>query len=304
MRRNRERSLFVPCCVLLLSTIVLLSGTGLAVLDRDDLKKAVGDKWEFRNTEEDGMIMLFTMEVTGEDKIEIDEETYDVHIARAAGGIEDVGEIDTDLSLVEGSDMMELTVYYSKDDTAQKTIMDFAFELRDETDGTVVEYALQSISTEKLTSGAYPDLIDVGTTWSLTVEETVNQTTTISGGFFGEGEPVHDEWTTTKTINFECLSIKSVTVSAGTFETYEIKKTVVGEQGNYSMEYISPEVKREVKSVDYDNDDQILSIMELISYNVADKDEGNGDTPGFEFVLLVAAIISITLLGRRHKKRR
>ncbi len=301
MRRNKVRALCITGCALLLSSMILLSGTGFAALDRDDLTKAVGDKWEFRNTEEDGMITLFTIEITGEDKIEIDGGTYDVYIAHGEGEIEDVGEIDPDLSLVEGSDILELTVYYSKDDTAQKTITDFTFELEDETDGTVFGYSTQSISTEKLISGAHPDFVDVGDTWSLTVEETVNQTTTISGGIFGDGEPSYYNDTTTTTINFECLSEKSVTVTAGTFDTYEIEKTVVGEQGNYSLEYISPEVKREVKSVDYDNADQILSIMELISYKIADKDDGNG-TPGFEFALLVAVIIGITLLKRRNKK--
>jgi hypothetical protein len=303
MRRNKGRIVFVTACALLFSLIMLLSGTGFAALDRDELTKAVGDEWEFRNTEKDGMISLFTIEVTGEDKIEIDEDTYDVYIARGDGEIEDVGEIDPDLSLVEGSDLLEITVYYSKDETAQQSIMDFTFELEDETSGTIYEYSLQSISTEKLTSGAYPDIIDVGTTWSLTVKETINQTTTISGGIFGDGEHAYYNDTTTSTINFECLNEKSVTVTAGTFNTYEIQRTVVGEEGNYSLEYISPEVKREVKSVDYDNDDQILSIMELISYAVVEKDDENGGIAGFELIVIIGAVAMILILRNIRKPR-
>ena len=41
--------------------------------------------------------------------------------------------------------------------------------------------------------------------------------------------------------------MKTVTVTAGTFETYEVRQTTLGEQGNYSLSYLSSETKRDVK---------------------------------------------------------
>jgi hypothetical protein len=90
-----------------------------------------------------------------------------------------------------------------------------------------------------------------------------------------------------------------VTVSAGTFDTYEIKETTLGEQGNYTLSYLSDEVKREVKSVDYNANDQILSIMELLSYDVIKVE--NGETPGFGFLLAVSAFMAMLILMKKHR---
>ena len=298
MRRSKGIPLFWIISVVLFISITLLSDSTIAALNRDELTKEIGDKWQFRNTQEDGTIMLFTLEVTGEDKIDIEGQQYDVLIARGDGEIEDMGEIDPDLELVEGSVVFEIIFYYSKDETAQKSIFDIGFDLKDITDETVYDYEMQSISTETLISGGHPDIINVGDTWSLTVKEIENETMTITGGIF-QGNPYFDEITTTSTINYECLSKKSVTVTAGTFETYEIKKTAVGDL-NYSLEYVSPKVKREVKSIDYDENDQIISIMELISYEVTKKGGENG-TPGFELVIILGSLIFALILIRKNR---
>jgi hypothetical protein len=170
------------------------------------------------------------------------------------------------------------------------------------TTGAIYNFSLESENTKRVISGAHPDVIEVGASWSLTAEEKETDTSTLSGGIFGEGEPSTDYTNKTVTINYECIDRNSVTVTAGTFDAYEIRETEVGESGNYSIKYISSETKGEVKSIDYDKDGTILSISELVSYDVTAVTNGNGDTPGFELVILFGAVAIIGLL-KRWKKR-
>lgn len=288
--------------VIAVSALFVMAGIGeaMATLHQEDMQYGVGDSWEFRRTDESGMVMVFSVEVTGEDKIQIEGDEYEVFVARGSGYIEEIGNLG-DFSLVDGSSSVEVTFYNAKDyaEGARKTVFEMSFQLQDTNGGTVYQYQGHSETTDKIMSGARPEVVSEGTTWSLTIHENETETTIFSGGNFGEGEPETTNDENTYTTNYECLGTKSVTVSAGTFETYEIKETTLGEQGNYTLSYLSENVKREVKSVDYNANDQILSIMELLSYDVA-KVESEA-TPGFGFLLAVSALMALLVLMNKQR---
>ena len=284
-----------------IALVMSLIGEAMAVVNYEDLEFSVGDSWEFRNTDESGMNMAFSVEVTGEDKVQIDGIEYEVFIARGSGSIEEVGDIGS-YELVLGSSNLEVTYYDAKNynEGARKTIFEMSFQLQDTSDGTVYTFASYSENTETIISGSRPYEISPGVTWSLTIKEVEAETTLFSGGYIGDGEP-ETIWTNrTKTINYECIGMKSVTVTAGTFETYEIKKTTLGEQGNYTLLYLSSTVKRDVKSVDYNTQGEILSILELLSYDI--KTIKNEDTPGFETVSILLGLTTVLIIIHSRKK--
>jgi len=278
-----------------------LIGEATAVVNHEDLEFLIGDSWEFRNTDESGMNMAFSVEVTGEDKVQIDGIEYEVFIARGSGSIEEAGDIGS-YELVPGSSNLEVTYYDAKDydEGARKTIFEMSFQLQDTSDGTVYTFASYSENTETIISGSRPYEISPGVTWSLTIKEVETETTLFSGGYIGDGEPETTWANRTKTINYECIGMKSVTVTAGTFETYEIKKTTLGEQGNYTLLYLSSTVKRDVKSVDYNTQGEMLSILELLSYDV--KTIKNEDTPGFETVSILLGLTTVLIIIHSRKR--
>jgi hypothetical protein len=285
-----------------LTAIVISSGTAAAGLNTDDMEWMTDDSWQYRITDEEGLVRLLSYRITGEDIIEIDGTNYDVHVVAVTGNVEDVGEgFLPNTNFIEGTDIITATFYRSKDDDiTQKVVGTISFQVED-TAGTIYNFSLESENTKRVISGARPDVIEIGSSWSLTVEEKETDTSTLSGGIFGEGEPSTEYTNNTGTTNYECIGKNSVTVTAGTFDAYEIRETEVSESGNYSIKYISSETKSEVKSIDYDKDGTILSISELISYDVTAVADENGDAPGFEPILMIIAIGIIILINHRRK---
>jgi hypothetical protein len=301
---GKQISILAIVLSFVLSAMIMLPGTTTAELNTDDMEWMIGDSWEYRITGEEGLVRLVSYDIIGENTVEIDGINYDVHVVDITGSVEDIGEgFIPSTTFVEGTDIITATLYRSKnDEITQKLVGTISFQV-EHTVGTIYNISLESDNTKKVISGGHPDVIEVGASWSVTIEEKETDTSTLSGGIYGEGEPSTEYTNKTGTTNYECIDKKSVTVTAGTFEAYEIRETEVGESGNYSIKYISSETKGEVKSIDYDKDGTILSISELVSYDVTAVTNGNGDTPGFELAILICAVAVMGLLKRRGDNR-
>ncbi|MDH7517135.1 MAG: hypothetical protein QHH19_02155 [Candidatus Thermoplasmatota archaeon] len=227
------------------------------------------------------------------------------------GEIESINNIESgeDLSFVfvKDSGTVTGTIYLAKDSDTTKTVQNIEYQLKEETTDTVINQTINSVTISRVISGEKPDVIDIGTNWVYTIKTETTTTITESGSFYDEYiEPGYTNTTTTTsnstdTTNYECLGKKTITTAAGTFETYEIKVRQVGQQG-YTLQYISPKVKEDVKQIMYDNEESMISLKELISYDVASStsSETNGKTPGFELVIVLCSVAIILYLNRKR----
>ena len=109
-----------------------------------------------------------------------------------------------------------------------------------------------------------------------------------------------------ETISYECRREVKVTVPAGTFNTYEIKRVDewADSDKEYELIYYSPKCKNMVKRVEYGEnweteEKELDSIVELTEYSLKGEEE-NG-IPAFEFAFLIIAIAMI-LIMRRNKR--
>jgi hypothetical protein len=108
------------------------------------------------------------------------------------------------------------------------------------------------------------------------------------------------------TINYWCRREAEVTVPAGTFETYEIKKVNFGDDPNseYGYIYYSPVCKSFVKMVEYETDNVtgeniVDDSWELTAFHLK-REDGNGFA-AFEATFLIIAI-TCALFAIRKKK--
>ena len=171
---------------------------------------------------------------------------------------------------------------------------------------TIIESETETIST----SGASPDEYKVGSMW--TTSETTRETGTERDRMCEDGETDDCEWEVeeideeeTLTYTSEVLREVSVTTSAGTYETLEIKDTEEGDDpGNYTLIYVS---KRgiPVKMTMYDEGEVIIN-MQLADYHISawesqpleEDDSLIGDLPSLSFILSISSIALIAIVRR------
>ena len=306
--------------VLLIFLIGSLISNASAELRKEDMDKSIGDKWEYRytNLKNSNITMVFTMsiEITGEDKTEIDGTEYDVQTAEISGEIIDMSEVLSTINIPGLSFIINYTnisgiTYYSKENPdTSKTVLNMEVGIKEETTDTELNFVYNTVTISRMLSGEKPDIIDVGINWTVTKKDEKIETQTMSGSFL---ELTYDPGYTnttittkseTQTTNSVCTGKKTITVVAGTFEAYEINDSNL-EDGSYGLEYWSSEVKLPVKSVEYDRNGSVVSIMELISYDVtpvsSTPPSSDDKTPGFELVFAMVAVALVLFLKRKRK---
>jgi hypothetical protein len=294
--------------MLVLSSLTIISGNVSAEIKKEDMTWSIGDKWEYRYTMTSAnttTILKMTVEVTGESAVEIDGINYDVFVAEITGKIEAINSPKTEnynFSLVEGS-TVDGTLYVAKEnDETTKTVQNIKYQLSEGITDTLLNQTSTVVTFSVLTSGGKPDVIDAGTTWSSTIRSETTTTMTFSGSYFDTYMPGYTNPTTTtdnktETSNFECTGKKNITTTAGTFETYEVE---VSQEQGYTLQYISPIAKEDVKDIAYDNYGNIVSLMELISYDIPSSSSTTPKTPGFELAIVLCSIAIILLWKRKR----
>ncbi len=292
--------------MLVLSSLNVISRNASAEIKKEDMTWSIGDKWEFRYTTlSGGVSMVFKMfiETTGESLVEIDGVNYEVFVAELDGEMEAITAVN--LSLVDDSSTITGKLYVAKDSDTTKTVEDMTYQLNEETTGTIINQTINVVTISRVISGEKPDVIDIGTNWVYTVKTETTTTTTVSGSFYDNYiEPGYTNTTTatqsnTETMNYECIGEKTITTAGGTFETYEVKASQVGQQG-YTLRYISSIVKDDVKDITYDNDANIVSLVELVSYSIKQASSPTSETPGFELVIVICGIAIILFWKRKR----
>jgi len=305
--------------VVLIFLIGSLFSNASAELRKEDIENySIGDKLEckFTNLKNSNITMVFTMsiEITGEDKTEMDGIEYDVQTAEISGEIIDLSEVLSTINIPGLSFIINYTnisgiIYYSKENPdTSKTVLNMEMGIKEETTDTELNFVYNTVTISRILSGEKPNVIDVGSNWAVTKKDEKIETQTMSGSYFDEYiEPGYTNTTTTtknetQTTNSVCTGKKTITVVAGTFdEAYEIKINDSNlEDGSYGLEYWSSEVKFPVKSVEYDRNGSVVSIKELISYDLtpvsSTPPSSDDKTPGFELVFAMVAVALVLFL--------
>lgn len=247
-------------CIVVAVAVVAVVFLSLQVegLRTEDLEPKIGDEWRYRYTMENGMVMLIDIEVKKVESVTIGEHSCEAYVIEGSADIEDYGTLLPEGLSVVSCDV-DVTMYKEKDGPSSEMIMDMTLVL--EYIGTTYSMKYKTVSISEVVSGEGPDIVEVGSSWSTTERSIENTTMT----FLGETETETTE--STSTVNYECVGTRNVSVGAGTFYCYEVRKTIVGSEG-YSLDYYSLKTKLPVKSIEY-QDSQITSLMELVSYDVS-----------------------------------
>ncbi len=267
--------------VSLLASMILLPGFSFAQLEEPVYH--VGDYWEYRVTG-DIHAGIVPVNVQGSGKIEIiDETTLTVDgntykVWKATLTIEAQSDA-YNLSLTQYSTMYRRT----SDLAAIKEFNDNEVTsiLGSETSHEEIVYIMPQPFLE------YP--VNVGDSWERHI-----------------GTEVTDEYGTITDLSdsyYECTGTTELTTDAGYFSCYILRAVEDEPNGDtYSIEYRSDELGNFAKRVLYEDGEQTLTMI-LTGYNYRGGENENvdGGTPGFEFALLVIAIICIALTGRKKK---
>jgi hypothetical protein len=142
--------------------------------------------------------------------------------------------------------------------------------------------------------------LTVGKSWSAATTETTKTETTISGT--SESTTETDSYTKT----FLVLGKESISLSAGEFETYVIKRT--DPDGVYAETWYSPQVGFDIKQIEYASTGETHVTMELLDYErqqtVNDTQFlATGTLPVLAIIsvlIAVSAIVVIYLLRSKH----
>jgi hypothetical protein len=296
--------------MLLLSSINIISGNVSAEIKKEDMTWSIGDKWEYRSTTiaTTTTILKMTLEVTGEDVVEIDGVNYSVFVAELTGELETVEIALPNTTLAQGSTISGTSYVAKENDETTKTVQNLKYQLINETSGKFFNFTQTIVIITNATSGGKPDVIDVGTNWISTIKTITTMTTTYSGSFFDDymHMPGYTNTTTTTdtktgTFNYNCTGKNTTTTAAGTFETYEIEQSNKDGGQGYTLQYLSSTVKGDVKDITYDHEGgTVISLLELISYDVATASSPTPKTPGFELAIVLCSIAIILLWKRKR----
>lgn len=294
--------------IMCLVVFSVLSGNAFGDLEKPTW--SVGDKWEYNMTfTEGGMNGTMKMEVEGTTTITVNDTNYDVYMLEMSGS----GTMS--MSGMTGNWTMDGTGYLQQSDLAMvKTVMDMNMTMTMEYPSPGTYYMSSSNTTTyspPLDENDFP--ISVGETWTATATATSTEETSSNMPYYPSGNTTS---TTTETENYECLCTESVTVPAGTFNTYKIKSQEPG-SNSYEIDYISSDVGFMVKSETYNETGQLSSTMELTSYSYAGPEEeegGIGETLGKEvggvsilywliIIVIILVVIVIALVALKRKKK-
>jgi hypothetical protein len=134
--------------------------------------------------------------------------------------------------------------------------------------------------------------LDVDKEWTSTSSLTSTSTFVMTMGTETTSET--NTATSTESPDFKCESKASITVPAGTFESYRINSSEDLEE--YEIDYISEKSGLFVKSEVYDDDGQLGMIMQLKSYSYSPGKDAL-DIMDYWWFIIIIVIVVATLAG-------
>lgn len=202
--------------------------------------------------------------------------------------------------------------YYTKSDLSLVWLYSVYDETVSVTDGsgvnTISLVADETIISKMVTETKYNPPFEanngfpltVGKSWSAATTETTKTETTISGAT--ESTTETDSYTKT----FLVLGKDSLSVSAGEFETYVIKRT--DPDGVYAETWYSPQVGFDIKQIEYASTGETHVTMELLDYERQQTAGGTefsvtGMLPILAIISVIIAVSAIVIIYLLRSKR-
>ncbi|MDI6916235.1 MAG: hypothetical protein QMC80_00380 [Thermoplasmatales archaeon] len=252
--------------IMLVST-VFISGHGGAEAEVPAFQ--TGDRWEYSmsgNSMGTEMSGTMVMKVTGTGIISVNGTDYDVWIMKTSGEISFTGYMGSGTSTTNG------TAYIQKTDLATvKTITDTEMTGTSSWGNTHSSEHIETTYDPPKDDFDFP--VKVGETWMVVTNETTYMSST------HDGETWEENYTDTITTNYKCISMETIHVPAGTFETYKIRSSEEDSE-YYDIMYYSVDIGLFVKMENYDETDEIVATAELTYYQygaVVGGEEGIGE---------------------------
>ena len=294
----------------------------------DGMGKAIDEEKYLRVEDYDGN--GFRMEITEMGETEFEGETVDYFVMTISwessftlyfddlmddgDGKEDVVEVSmsmtTETWTVDEMGLSQLNSTDIKVVDEMRINMNMTFNQHEDQEAVWMTIITETETETISSSGASPDEYKVGSMW--TTSETTRETGTERERMCEDGETDGCEWEIeeideeeTSTTTSEVLREVSLTTSAGTFETLEVKDIDQNDDpGNYTMGYIS-ETGIPVKMMMYE-EGKIIMEMQLESYHISawetasgdDDESALGDLPALPFLLSIG---SIALIAHRNR---
>ena len=294
----------------------------------DGMGKAIDEEKYLRVEDYDGN--GFRMEITEMGETEFEGETVDYFVMTISwessftlyfddlmddgDGKEDVVEVSmsmtTEIWTVDESGLNQLNSTDIKVVDEMRINMNMTFNQHEDQEAVWMTIITETETETISSSGASPDEYKVGSMW--TTSETTRETGTERERMCEDGETDGCEWEIeeideeeTSTTTSEVLREVSLTTSAGTFETLEVKDIDQNDDpGNYTMGYIS-ETGIPVKMMMYE-EGKIIMEMQLESYHISawesqpleEDDSLIGDLPSLSFILSISSIALIAIVRR------
>ncbi len=140
--------------------------------------------------------------------------------------------------------------------------------------------------------------LDLNNEWtsSSSVTSKVAQVITTNGNTTSE---THSD-TDTRSLDFKVDLEETTSVPAGQYQSYRINQT--GDDGAYSHYYISDKVGFFTKSVSYDDDGDVESLMQLKSYSYSPgKDAGLMEYLWLVILIVIVLVVIVAAAGVRSR---
>jgi hypothetical protein len=246
-----------------------------------------GDKWTYEiEMEEEGMEFNgdWTYKVKGE-KTVAGYEVYDL-------SLDGDGTVEMEIPSV-GTAVMDFTVdgyrYLRISDLATvKESMNLEMSTSIAGIELSIEMFLEGSYSPPLNDFGFP--LDVGKEWNFTLTYGSSSTFVMTMGDDTNSETESD--TSTESYSFKCESKESITVSAGTFESYKVKQ--IEDDDDYIYTYISEKTGLFVKSEMYDDEGDLQMVMELKSYS---KGQDAFAIMDYWWLLILIIIVVVALVA-------
>lgn len=261
--------------------------TGFGEANEVELPKwSVGDMWKFSADYKYKISMLGTVteEITSDSRI-ISQygSSYECYESNVTGGGTVYGQLFGEG--ITGTWVMKAKDYYQKSDLS---LVKMTSEIE-----AVFMYATVSVTMNQIMEVVYnPPLegnkgfpLTVGESWSATTTETTMTQTTY------DGEVDSSTNSTTFTMNYFVLRSELITVSAGSFDTFVIRRT--DPDGNYMETYYSPKAGANVKIRSYNATGEPEVVLDLIEYSYA---AAEGEFPWFPIMVggVITAVVVVS----------
>ena len=256
--------------------------------------------------------------ITGFETIEVDNQTYDCYILKRTMNFnftvilkEDSYDPQPDDDRIHLTFGFEVKLWKDDSNLIPDTIKSESIDIYTQTwaeggEGKSYEGVTEKQTVYTKTQGAWPDTLEVGSSWTFSEDSSISSTTR-SRHNEGEWDVETSETEESETKDYEVTDEAKVTTSAGTFDTLIVKTVEQGEdQDSYTLEYINSDFMS-VKRIIIEDDESIIT-MQIREYSISslgspssDSEESIGEgLPNLPFLLSIASIGSIAILNRNR----